>query len=101
VSNLFRKQIDQHFASSKALAGALAAAKNTALPGTISIVGETSHERFENVATLPSEKGARTIATDPATHRLYLPTADFKAVEGGGKPQGLPESLHILVLQRK
>ena len=39
MSNLFRKQIDRHFASSKALAGALAAARNTAAPGTVTIIG--------------------------------------------------------------
>ena len=53
--------------------------------GTISVVGETANGQFENVATIATEPGARTIADDPATHRLYLPT---------------PGTFRVLVLDR-
>lgn len=65
--------------------------------GTISVVGETASGGFEAVATIPTEPGARTIAADPATHRLYLPTADFK-VAPDGKRQGVAGTFRVLVL---
>jgi DNA-binding beta-propeller fold protein YncE len=50
-------------------------------------------------ARVPTETGARTIALDPATGRVYLPTARFGAAPaGGGRPQALPGSFHILVV---
>jgi DNA-binding beta-propeller fold protein YncE len=45
--------------------------------GTLTIVRETSRSRFDVVQTLPTQRGARTIALDERTHRLYLPTAQF------------------------
>ena len=68
--------------------------------GTISVVGETRSGHFDTVATVTTELGARTIAADPATHRLYLPTADFKTMPDG-KRQGVPGTFRILVLERQ
>lgn len=45
--------------------------------GTLTIVHEETSEKFEVLATLPTEKGARTIVLDEATHHIYLPTARF------------------------
>lgn len=67
--------------------------------GTISVV-ETTTGRFETVATLPSVPGARTIAADPATHRLYLPTADLQPGKEGERRTGVPGSFYILVLEK-
>lgn len=41
--------------------------------GTITIVREVSAEKFTVVGTLNTVRGARTIALDERTHRLYLP----------------------------
>lgn len=68
--------------------------------GTISVVGETTDGKFETVATIVTELGARTITADAATHRLYLPTADFQ-IGPDGKRQGLPGTFRILVLDRQ
>ena len=67
----------------------------------ISMVAESAPGRFTRVANLPSEYGARTIAADPATHRLYLPTAQFEPARTAseGKRVGLAGSFHVLVLQ--
>jgi hypothetical protein len=46
-----------------------------------------------------TQKGARTLTLDPATHRLYLPTADFATVPEGQKnarPAMIPGSFTIL-----
>jgi DNA-binding beta-propeller fold protein YncE len=67
--------------------------------GTISVV-ETTSGRFETVATLRSAPGARTIAADPATHRLYLPTAELQPAKEGERRAGVPGSFYILVLEK-
>ena len=67
--------------------------------GTISVV-ETTSGRFETVATIRSAPGARTIAADPATHRLYLPTADLQPAKEGERRAGVPGSFYILVLEK-
>ena len=45
--------------------------------GTLTVVREDSPEKFTLVGNVPTKRGARTIALDPATHRIYLPTAEF------------------------
>ena len=67
--------------------------------GTISVV-ETTSGRFETVATLRSAPGARTIAADPATHRLYLPTAELQPARQGERRTGVPGTFYILVLEK-
>ena len=67
--------------------------------GTISVV-ETTSGRFETVATLRSAPGARTIAADPATRRLYLPTAELQSAKEGQRRTGVPGSFYILVLEK-
>ncbi len=49
--------------------------------GTLTIVKEDSPTKFHVVEQLPTELGARTMALDPATHRVYLVTAKFGALE--------------------
>lgn len=73
--------------------------------GTITMVGETSPGKFEAVATIPSQRSARTIAADPKAHKLYLPAAEFgpptEAKDGKkGRPSVLPDSFMILVVGR-
>ncbi len=68
--------------------------------GTISVVHETAPGRFKTTETIPTAAGARTIAADPATHRLYLPTADLQPATAGSRPVGVPGSFYILVLEK-
>jgi YVTN family beta-propeller protein len=68
--------------------------------GTISVVRETAPGRFETLATLATEVGARTIAADPATHRLYLPTAALQpAAKPGERRAAVPGTFHVLVYE--
>ena len=69
--------------------------------GTVSMVGESMPGKLKTVATIPSAHGARTIAADPATHKLYLPTADLKPGQNGERPQGVAGTFRILVLERQ
>ena len=47
--------------------------------GTTTIAKEEAPDKLTVVQTLKTERGARTMALDPKTHRIYLPTAQFQA----------------------
>jgi YVTN family beta-propeller protein len=73
--------------------------------GTVTMVGETSPGKFEAVATITTQRSARTIASDQKTHKLYLPAAEFGPATTGkdgkkARPQALPDSFSIVVLGR-
>jgi len=65
--------------------------------GTLTIVAATGgkYEVVENIAT---EKGARTIAVDEKTHKIYTPTAKTAAAAGGGRTTQVPDSFKVLVV---
>ncbi len=44
--------------------------------GTLTVVRESSPGKFET-ETIPTERGARTMALDSKTDKIYLPTAEF------------------------
>ncbi|HEX7645186.1 MAG TPA: YncE family protein [Burkholderiaceae bacterium] len=69
--------------------------------GTITVAGEDASGQFQVQATIPTAPGARTIAADPVTHRLYLPVADYKPAQAGERRQGIPGTFRILVLERQ
>jgi YVTN family beta-propeller protein len=43
--------------------------------GTLTVVKEQERGRFAVVATIPTQRGARTMTLDPKTHRIYLSAA--------------------------
>jgi DNA-binding beta-propeller fold protein YncE len=53
--------------------------------GTLTVAQETSPGKIEVVETVPTQLGARTLALDPLTHVLYLPTAQL-----GPLPEAAP-----------
>jgi hypothetical protein len=66
--------------------------------GTLTVVKETSSGKFEVAQKVQTRRGAKTMALDPATHTVYLPTAEFP--EGGGerRPTPKPDSFTIVVV---
>lgn len=64
--------------------------------GTLTVVQQNGGkwEVLENIAT---EKGARTIAVDEKTHKVYLPTA-VNAPAAAGRSPYLPDSFKVLVV---
>jgi DNA-binding beta-propeller fold protein YncE len=73
--------------------------------GTLTIVHEgPDPEHFAVIQTLPTARGARTIALDAATHRLYLPTAQFGPTPAATleaprpRPPILPGTFEVLVV---
>jgi YVTN family beta-propeller protein len=70
--------------------------------GTLTLIHEDSPNSFKVAATVPTQTGARTMAIDPKTHRIYLITATFKAPAAGEagaprRPTMEPNSAVILV----
>ena len=53
--------------------------------GTITVIHEETAAKFTILETVPTKKGARTIALDDQTHLIYLPTAEFEPLEAGQK----------------
>jgi DNA-binding beta-propeller fold protein YncE len=45
--------------------------------GTLTIAHEDSADRYHVVQTVATKRGARTMALDPKTHRVYLMSADY------------------------
>ncbi|AEW00503.1 hypothetical protein A4D02_24545 [Niastella koreensis] len=67
--------------------------------GNITVVKEGEKDDYSKVATLPTKRGARTITLDAATHKLYLPTADFEAAtQANGRPAVVPNTFQVLVV---
>src|SRR5262249_3220867 len=65
--------------------------------GTLTVVQQTGgkYDLVENIAT---ERGARTIALDDKTHKLYLPTAKTAPAQGNARPTFLPDTFKVLVV---
>jgi YVTN family beta-propeller protein len=74
--------------------------------GTITMVGETSPGKFEVVATIQTQRLARTIAADQKAHKLYLPAAESgppavgKDGKQGKNPSVVADSFEIIVVGR-
>jgi DNA-binding beta-propeller fold protein YncE len=64
--------------------------------GTVTIA---NIDKLAVVQTLETKPGARTMALDPKTHRIYLATADFKdePVSPGTRPARKPGTFRVLV----
>jgi DNA-binding beta-propeller fold protein YncE len=72
--------------------------------GTLSIIRESGHSEFQSVATMATARGARTMAIDVSTGRLYLVAADIdpnspdSAPAAHARPRYVPGSLKLLIL---
>jgi len=54
------------------------------------------------VATVPTQRSARTLALDPHSHRLFLAAAEFESLpaqhEAHQRPAMKPDSFNVLVV---
>ncbi len=73
--------------------------------GNLAVV-KASGSKFETVEMLPTERGARTMAYDPATDRIYTVTAEFgprpapTADNPHPRPAIVPNSFTVIVMGR-
>ena len=71
--------------------------------GTITIATEGAPGKLTVIQSLKTEHGARTMALDPKTHRIYLPSAQFQPLPSPspgmspGRPSVMPNTLKLLV----
>jgi DNA-binding beta-propeller fold protein YncE len=65
--------------------------------GTLTVVQQTGGkwDVLENIAT---QRGARTIAVDEKTHKVYMPTATTAPSQGGGRATYIPDTFKVLVV---
>ena len=68
--------------------------------GTLTVVHEDDPEHFRVVQTLATQRSARTMVIDSATHRLYLPAAQFDAQPQGShaRPAMVAGSFRVLAV---
>jgi DNA-binding beta-propeller fold protein YncE len=72
--------------------------------GTLTIAKEETPDKLTVVQTLATERGARTMALDPTTHRVYTCTAQAAPESGPSpspgehrRPNYVPGTFHVLV----
>jgi DNA-binding beta-propeller fold protein YncE len=68
--------------------------------GTLTVIREDEPDKYRVTQTVSTEPSARTIALDPASHRLYLPAARFgpQPDDPSQRPPLVEGSFHILVV---
>jgi DNA-binding beta-propeller fold protein YncE len=75
--------------------------------GTLTVIQQESPDEYRVVATVTTQPGARTMALDPATHKIFLAAARLgstpPATEENPHPRPgiIPDSFAILVAQPK
>jgi DNA-binding beta-propeller fold protein YncE len=72
--------------------------------GTLTVIHQDSPDHYTVIQTLATKRGARTMALDPGTGRVYLVTADFgpapppTEAEPNPRPAPITGSFVILVV---
>lgn len=75
--------------------------------GSLSVVHENADGTFTTVATIPTQRGARTMALDPRTHKIYMSTAGYGPAPAptADRPRPrapiIPGSFTVLILEMK
>src|SRR5690349_18442128 len=65
--------------------------------GSLTVV-KSDKDKYAVAENVPTQRGARTMAVDPKSHRVFLPTAEFgPPAEGQSRPSIKPGSFVILV----
>ena len=78
---------------------------NSCGDGHITITRFEAPNKLTVVSTLATTRGARTMAYDPATRRIYTAAQKYEAPAAGAapgaRPTAVPESFHVLVFEVK
>jgi DNA-binding beta-propeller fold protein YncE len=69
--------------------------------GVLTVVKEVSPDKFEVVRPVQTRQGAKTLALNPTTHEIYLPTAEFQEAAAGARPAMKPDTFMIVVVSSK
>jgi DNA-binding beta-propeller fold protein YncE len=68
--------------------------------GTVSVFHEDEADKYTAVETIKTKTGSKTMALDRKTHKLFLPSADFKPNAGGGRPTMVPKTFAVLIYEK-
>ncbi len=69
--------------------------------GTLTVIKELSADNFSVAENVVTKQGARTIAVDQKTHKVYLPSAQFEpASKESFRPKIIPGTFNILVVEK-
>jgi len=69
--------------------------------GTLTVIREVSPTKFTVAQTLKTQKGARTMAVDQVTHKIYSATGDFAPKKQGEfRPSLIPGTFKVLVMEK-
>ena len=72
--------------------------------GTLTVVGQSSPDKYSVLENVPTERSARTMTLDTRTHKIYLSAAQLGATPEATadnphpRPKIVPDSFHILVV---
>ncbi len=67
--------------------------------GTLTVVS-TKNGKYQVVAQVSTRRGARTVAVDPKSHKVFLPTAEFgPPPEGQKRPSIKPDTFAVYVFE--
>jgi len=69
--------------------------------GTLNVFRQLSADEYRSVQTVKTALGARTMALDPATHQIFLPTADLDTsapLKPGQKAPVKPGTFRLIVV---
>jgi DNA-binding beta-propeller fold protein YncE len=69
---------------------------NSCADGTVTVVRQEG-DKYTVVEAIKTKERSKTMALDGKTHKLFLPSADFKPAVGGGRPTIDPKTFAILV----
>ena len=65
--------------------------------GTVSVFHAEGKDKYTLVQTIKTKAGAKTMALDPKTHKLFLPCVDTKAAKEGDRPSFVPGSFAVMI----
>jgi len=67
--------------------------------GTVSVFHQDEPDKYSAVETIKTKTGSKTMALDRKTHKLFLPSADFKANPDNprARPTMVPKTFAVLV----
>jgi DNA-binding beta-propeller fold protein YncE len=77
------------------------------IDGTLTVIRQDSPDDYRVLATVTTQVSARTLALDPASHRIYLAAAQFgprpaaAADQPAPRPNVIPDTFIVLVAQPK
>lgn len=70
--------------------------------GTLTVVRQESPDQYRVVQTLKTEREARTMALDPVSHKLFLPSEQIKPgskpPDPGDLPEFTPGTFHMMIV---